>query len=322
MLSLSPEHIETLGYFLGLGAVLLGALGLLAEAGPGGWAWRALPLMVVAAGGLPLLFFPELRALPGGRLAWLLLVAACALCYCLRSSWGGRLVAGVASLLRRPLTPWAAVAGLGLAAFAAAGLAPDEDATARYKRLLGPHLVDDSSLQSVETLHAVTDRGRPVTLYAPQLAAMTADELAAKESDALDTPQFTGHLLRLASADASYNCHGWTFLGGQYWIRGRDIPTILEDNGYYAVDAPLPGDVVVFRNAADEVSHTAVVRGVTSDQQILLESKWGWGGRFIHAAQVQCYGTTWKYYRSQRPDGHRLRFLIDSPEQSLPRVAG
>src|SRR5581483_8986648 len=176
MFANGPEHLETLGYLLGVGAVLLGAFGLLAEAAPRGWAWRLLPLLALAAAGVPLLVFTGLRTLPTFTLAWAALAMVCAACYLVRSSPGSRFIAAIAAFLRRPATPWAAVAALGFVAFAAAGLLPEDEATARLARMFGPQVVDDSTLQPVDTLHAVTDRGRPVQLYVPELAAMTPAE--------------------------------------------------------------------------------------------------------------------------------------------------
>lgn len=96
------------------------------------------------------------------------------------------------------------------------------------------------------------------------------------------------------------NCHGFTFADGQYWIPGEEVPKILQDNGYVEMQTPRPGDVAVYRNAADEVIHTGVVNSANSDI-ILVESKWGRMGRFIHPHNRHCYSeSTCTFYRSRR----------------------
>ena len=39
-------------------------------------------------------------------------------------------------------------------------------------------------------------------------------------------------LIRTDEADVRYNCHGFVFTGGRYWIRGGYVEHILKDNGY------------------------------------------------------------------------------------------
>jgi hypothetical protein len=45
------------------------------------------------------------------------------------------------------------------------------------------------------------------------------------------------------------------------------------------------------------------------DDLVLVEGKWGPGGRFIHAPADQIYAQQWTYYHSDRPGGHRLQGL-------------
>ena len=67
--------------------------------------------------------------------------------------------------------------------------------------------------------------------------------------------------------------------------------------------APRPGDVAIFRDLAGQVTHSAVVRGLASDGLVILESKWGWAGRFLHTPAGQCYGSDCTFYRTERPAG-------------------
>jgi hypothetical protein len=103
------------------------------------------------------------------------------------------------------------------------------------------------------------------------------------------------------------NCHGWVFTGGRYWVRGVTVEGILADNGYRKVATPRAGDLAVYRDSAGAILHTGLVRATLPDRPVLVESKWGAIGAFIHPVDVHPYdGSTCTYHRSPR-DGHRLR---------------
>ncbi len=80
---------------------------------------------------------------------------------------------------------------------------------------------------------------------------------------------------------------------------------ILRENGYRQVSDPRPGDLVVYRGQGRTVAHTAVVRYVSDGQPVLVESKWGELGVFLHAADKSVYGTAYTFHRSARR-GHLL----------------
>jgi hypothetical protein len=118
-------------------------------------------------------------------------------------------------------------------------------------------------------------------------------------------------LIRTGPADPESNCHGWVFAFGEYVIDGEAIDTILEDNGYAEVAAPQEGDLIVYRGADGIVEHTGVVREVSPSGAILVESKWGSQGRYLHAPADQPYWRAWGFYHSER-EGHRLAGMDDS----------
>jgi hypothetical protein len=119
-----------------------------------------------------------------------------------------------------------------------------------------------------------------------------------------------GVIRREPAADQS-NCHGWVFTGGRYWVGGEAVAQILADNGYVVVTDPRPGDLAVYRDKADAVGHTAVVRYVADGMPPIVESKWAWMGVFLHPVDKSAYGTNVTYYRSPR-DGHLLAGLGDT----------
>ncbi len=114
------------------------------------------------------------------------------------------------------------------------------------------------------------------------------------------------------------NCHGWVFTGGRYWVSGDQIPRILRENGYFPMKKPKVNDLVVYRDSSGEVTHTGIVRSLVNNQVILVESKWGQLGRYLHPHDEHCYrGNTYTFYRSFRP-GHLLRGLPTELPESVP----
>jgi len=155
---------------------------------------------------------------------------------------------------------------------------------------------------------ALTDRGNPIPLRVHE------DEVAPcsieTEQQCLTEAGLPFKLIRTGAASLDSNCHGWTFTGGKYWVLSDDVERILQDNGYLPVREPRPGDVIVYRTG-NQIRHTGVVTVVTPDGTVLVESKWGRMGRFLHRPEDQTYSRDWQFYRSARP-GHRLRNLPDA----------
>jgi hypothetical protein len=146
---------------------------------------------------------------------------------------------------------------------------------------------------------AVTDRGTAIRLYyhAPDPADM---EMGQKyEADLRE--RMPMKLIQTATAEPASNCHGWVFAAGRFHMRGQDVDTVLADNGYAEVSVPQQGDVIVYRSGMGPISHSGVVRMVDGNQ-ILVESKWGAFGRYIHAPADQPYSARWTFYHSPRED--------------------
>lgn len=163
---------------------------------------------------------------------------------------------------------------------------------------------------------ARTDLGRSIPLWEP--SAGTVESLQTfSEKDYLSRMRLNAHLIQTGPVDGEYNCHGWVFTGGKYWVRGAWVETILCDNGYRETKKPMIGDVCVYRDDKGEVSHTAIVRGLGADGLVLLESKWGKIGRYIHTANGNhAYsGHTPKYYRTSR--GTHLLAGLDNAKPDI-----
>jgi hypothetical protein len=149
-------------------------------------------------------------------------------------------------------------------------------------------------LEQVRNVALVTDRGREVPVF--QVKSWDA-----KASSSNSSPVAPGDALaRHASPDTNSNCFGWIFTGGRYWLNDTAVETILEDNGYATVQTPAAGDLIVYRGDRNEIIHTGLVLGVFDDGLVLIESKWGIGGRFIHQPENQVFSGSYTYYHSRR----------------------
>lgn len=177
----------------------------------------------------------------------------------------------------------------------------------RFYASVSPELVDSfehlsipgKSVPSTKFV-AVTDQGREVDVlrWVPE----TDQDYELIRS--MMTQALTGfpRTIQRAENDVRSNCHGWVFTGGRFLLRGDGVARILEDNGYEEVTDPRIGDIVIYRIPDGEISHTGLVQGVLGDGTVIVESKWSVGGRFLHRPEDQPYSTSYKYYRTERPN--------------------
>lgn len=144
----------------------------------------------------------------------------------------------------------------------------------------------------------VTDRGRVLPVFCWEVEDQVFEDFAALSAARLrDSHQA---IILRAPPDKWANCHGWVFTGGAYLMRGREVAKLLADNGYQVVDHPTVNDVVVYRGGKGTILHTGLVRGVLDDGTVLVESKWGLEGRYLHRPEDQPYSPQFSYYRSPR----------------------
>ncbi|MFO0935642.1 MAG: HIG1 domain-containing protein [Gemmataceae bacterium] len=165
------------------------------------------------------------------------------------------------------------------------------------------------------TVEGKTDKGKTIPLYVAQVRS--AEETAADELELLTGFEWLKRVINRGAASDASNCHGWVFTGGKYWVQGKDVRTILEDNGYRVTRNPRPEDLIVYFKAnesgTETVEHTGIVRAVGG--VTLIESKWGWMGVYLHAADSSCYGLNFKFYHTSR-SGHQ--FVNLKPEDAEP----
>jgi hypothetical protein len=163
----------------------------------------------------------------------------------------------------------------------------------------------------VATLRLMTDRGREVPVYDTEIPE-TAERV---EQAWIAEANLACRVIRTGEIDATCNCHGWVFTGGQYALSPEGVEMILADNGYELVTTPQAGDIVIYRTLSGEILHTGLVRTVLAQDMVLVESKWGPLGRFLHFPEDQPYSASYTFYRSPR-HGHLLP-LVHVAEKPL-----
>lgn len=158
-------------------------------------------------------------------------------------------------------------------------------------------------MESTPAAYAETDEGRPVPLY--KCRASQGVSNANNQARTIISPELQSHVITLAPPSETTNCHGWVFTGGKAVIQGRIVDSILADNRYQRVVQPREGDLILYRDEQGTPSHTGIVKATGSEGFVLIESKWGFDGLYLHQPQDQCYAKTFEYYRSPR-SGHVL----------------
>lgn len=98
----------------------------------------------------------------------------------------------------------------------------------------------------------------------------------------LNDPQYAFQFIRTAPADVSYNCHGWTFRAGKRSVGDSEVQEWINSSRYKPVlTRPMPYDIVIYYQN-NNICHSGIVQSISRNGIILVESKWGTLGRFIH----------------------------------------
>ena len=77
------------------------------------------------------------------------------------------------------------------------------------------------------------------------------------------------------------NCHGLTFLAGEYWMMDDQVEKILADDRWEIVrlENVQRGDVAIYRNPRGKIVHSAKVVGRDERGHVLVDSKNGYESR-------------------------------------------
>jgi hypothetical protein len=142
---------------------------------------------------------------------------------------------------------------------------------------------------------AFTDAGQTVPLFHFKIHSTSSEIQQFIDANEKDRSQ----IIRLYEANSASNCHGWVFTGGEFGIRDPDVAAILHYNGYQEVGEPREDDLAIYMDAG-QITHSGVVRMVDKHAPILIESKWGPLGVYLHAVEMQPFKGACKFYRSSR----------------------
>ncbi len=181
-----------------------------------------------------------------------------------------------------------------------------ERLTPPAKRMLLIALPPGKKVQQILEFVAFTDGNHPIKVFRLDQAATDSVDNVLREPDF--SVEYNGTMIQRAQGDLLANCHGWVFLDGQYLITGEAVQRILDDNGYEVVDEPTAGDVIIYRDQHRNIVHSGLVRGVLNDGTVIIESKWGVEGVFLHNPLDTPYSVLFDYYRSPRPT-HQVKIV-------------
>lgn len=215
--------------------------------------------------------------------------------------WGGRLKGrcrAAMDLFVRPQTAWnLLLVACVLSAIHLAYHSAQEDQAITE---LTPEAF--TKLVGCDEWQAETDCGQEIPLFhfdvRPSVGRM--------EETILARNSLRHQVIRVAAPDSLCNCHGWVFTGGRGGVPSRSVDRILSDNHYQRLAAPKQGDLIVYRDEKEAVQHTGIVEAIAEDGLILIKSKWGPIGLYVHPPDMQPWGTHYAYYRSPRR-GHELK---------------
>jgi|SRR5262245_34483904 len=288
--------------------------------------FTALAAVVIAAALLALEFFGSRRTArqaPGaiavllvcgalvawlGRLNWVAIGAA-SLATLLLVTWPMSFEAARQRMTRllTPKVAWGLVLGVSLIAsrYLAAHVLHSLD---RQQPL--PQSVDLEDLP-IHFTEALTDKGRTVGLFHFKIHST-----AAEIQQFIDTHEDRSQIIRLQEPNSSANCHGWVFTGGAFGIRDPQIPSILSDNGYDEVNDPREGDLAIY-SSDHRITHSGLVRMADKHAPVLIESKWGPLGVYLHTIDQQPFPGVCKFFRSSRPDHLLVMRPANSPGQPV-----
>jgi len=147
-------------------------------------------------------------------------------------------------------------------------------------------------------------------LYARQGATNGSQLDALLELEAetlLNDPHYSLQFIRTGPPELLYNCHGWTFARGQRAVSDDEVNELLHNGRYRRVTIPLAGDVVIYYDKTGELCHSGIVKATGRQGFVLVESKWGGAGRFLHLLNLPEVQVRHEFYRDISAVSRRSR---------------
>lgn len=140
-----------------------------------------------------------------------------------------------------------------------------------------------------------------MVLYAMQGPVITSpyDDLLQWEAETLlNDSSYSQQLIRTGPAEVLYNCHGFTFAQGKRSVDDDEVLKLLKSSTYRKVTIPQAGDIVVYYDQYKALCHSGIVKATGKQGFVLVESKWGEAGRFLHVVSLPQVASSHEYYRT------------------------
>ncbi len=147
-------------------------------------------------------------------------------------------------------------------------------------------------------------------LHARQGSVNTSgiDALLELEAETLlDDPHYSQQFIRTGPPEFLYNCHGWTFAHGQRAVTDEEVNAILQSGRYRKVTTPISGDIVIYYDKSGNLCHSGIIKATGRQGFVLVESKWGSAGRFLHLLDLPEVQASHEFFRHVPPASRRAR---------------
>lgn len=174
-----------------------------------------------------------------------------------------------------------------------------------------------TSLQPVQGVLALTDQGRPIELFAASRHSTGGSSTSSVDGESspgarwLDEYGGWYQVIATQEPQVGEGGHGLVFTAGRFQLRDESIAAILADNGYRQVALPAPGDLIVYRDGAQRIMHSGVVKFVADDGLVVIDSQLGAEQRVLHRPDGAGFAHfAHGFYRSSR-GGHLLSIVAE-----------
>lgn len=116
----------------------------------------------------------------------------------------------------------------------------------------------------------------------------------------LKDPHYAQQFIRTGPAELIYNCHGWTFAEGKRALTDGEAQRQLRSGKYMKVPWPIAGDIIIYYDQHGNMCHSGIVKATGKQGFVLIESKWGGAGRFLHVKELPKVHATYAYFRAKK----------------------
>jgi hypothetical protein len=103
-------------------------------------------------------------------------------------------------------------------------------------------------------------------------------------------------VIQTGPPDESYVCHDWALGQGAAEHVEGNIDDVLRKRGYRRVPRPWLGDVIIYRGPNGSIMHSGLVKAVGKNGFVLVESKWGALGRYLHEPKIEGLDASYAFY--------------------------